>query len=59
MVSNSKAVAECPSKDCALWTYRLGTNPKVSEETRAARRINARSHNLGVKRKHANAVGQS
>lgn len=42
-------IKDCPSKKCPLWPFRMGTNPNVSEATRAKRRAQAEQQNLGQK----------
>ena len=46
MGNSSDMVKDCGSTGCALWAYRLGSNPAISEATRMQSRVRAKSGNL-------------
>ena len=46
MGNSSDMVKDCGSTGCALWAYRFGSNPAISDETRMQRRVRAKSGNL-------------
>lgn len=45
------AVRECPSTECALYEYRMGTNPNYAVADRKAKSEIAKKNKLGGKKK--------